>query len=129
MTLIELLCVVAIIGILASLLLPAVMRSYLRIKGMADEIEGPEVAFHLERETRKYCAANTNYHFDSKADFIQKCQFEPKCQNWVNASHTDFVPFTYLDSTNLTVLTVHIGPKLRTQYTFTKGSLSTWPNQ
>jgi len=126
---IELLCVVAIIGILASLLLPAVMRSYLRIKGAADEMDGPTVAFRLEEEARRYCSANTNFHFDSKEDFIAKCQLAPKCRNWVNASQTEFVPFTYLDPTNLMVLTIHIGPKYRTQFNFTKGNLSLWPDR
>lgn len=124
---IELLCVIAIIGILASLLLPAVMKAYLRIKGQADELEAPELAYLLREKTRHYCTANPQYHFDTKDDFSQKCIFPPKCQKWVDASRTEFVPFTYRDPTNRIVLTVHIGPRYRTQYTFSKGDLSTWP--
>ena len=126
-TMIELLCVIAIIGILASLLLPAVMTAYLRIKGQADEMEAPDIAYLLCEKTRAYCAANPRYQFVSKEDLSRKCNFVAKCQKWVDASRTEFVPFTYLDSTNLLVLTVHIGPKYRTEYTFTKGTLSVRP--
>ena len=126
-SLIELLCVIAIIGILASLLVPAVMRAYLRIKGQADEAEAPVIAGMIQEKALNYCAANAQYHFDSKSDFSRKCDLMPKCQKWVDASRTTFVPFTHLDSTNLVVMTVYIGPKYRTQYTFTKGSLSVRP--
>jgi Tfp pilus assembly protein PilE len=124
---IELLCVMAIIGILAALLLPAVMNAYLRIKGAAEEFEGPTIAGMLEHECRNYCAANATYHFDSKEDFVQKVRCAPKCQNWVEASRTVFVPFTNLDPTNLVVISVYIGPRYRTLYAFTKGDLSIRP--
>src|ERR1017187_1662898 len=57
-TMIELLCVIAIIAILASLLLPAIARVYNRIKGAADEMEAPQIAEMLLRETRAYCGAH-----------------------------------------------------------------------
>jgi prepilin-type N-terminal cleavage/methylation domain-containing protein len=126
-TLIELLCVIAIIAILASLLLPAVSRAYNRIKGAAEELEAPEVAYMLKQKTRDYCAAHPNYQFTCKADFADKCVLAPKCRNWVQAPSTDFVPFTYLDPTNRIVLSVHLGPKHATLYQFTKGDLSIRP--
>src|SRR3974377_2174978 len=127
-TMIELMCVIAIIAILASLLLPAVMRAYLRIKGQAGEIEGAVIEHLLLHETRNYCAANPQYRFDSKNDFASKCRLGPKPLGWINASLTDFVPFTYLDSSNLVVLQVHIGKNHRVLYAFTKGDLSTRPD-
>ena len=117
----------AIIVILASLLLPAVFRAYNRIKGAADEMEAPRIAHMLEKETHDYCAAHPRYQFDSKSDLADKCVLAPKCRNWVQASSTDFVPFTYLDDTNKIVLSVHLGPKQATLYQFTKGDLSTRP--
>jgi prepilin-type N-terminal cleavage/methylation domain-containing protein len=97
-TLIEVLCVMTIIAILAALLLPTVSRVYNRIKGFADEFEAEE--------------------------FADKCRLAPKPRNWVQASSTDFIPFTYLDPTNTIVLSVHLGPKHATLYAFTKGDLS-----
>ena len=45
------------------------------------------------------------------------------------APATEFVPFGYLDSTNKTVLTVHIGRRHATVYSFTVGVLSILPEQ
>ncbi len=126
-TLIELLCVIAIIGILASLLLPAVMKAYLRIKGQADELEGGAVAWQLRDQAVRYCTQHPQFHFDSKQDFSQKCQFLPKPQKWVDSGSTEFLPFTNLDPTNRVVLTVHIGPKGRTAYYFNVADLSRVP--
>jgi type II secretory pathway pseudopilin PulG len=117
----------AIIAILASLLLPALFRAYNRIKGAADEMEAPRIAYVLEKETRAYCAAHTQYQFDSKSDLADKCVLAPKCRNWVQASSTDFTPFTYLDDTNKIVLAVHLGPRQANLYQFTKGDLSSRP--
>lgn len=126
-TLIELLCVMAIIAILASLLLPTVLRVYIRIKGAADEIEAPGVALMLLTETRAYCAAHPKYAFTSKHDFADQCVLAPKCRAWIQAPRTEFAPFSYLDPTNKLVLSVHLGPKHATLYTFTKGDLSVHP--
>ena len=123
-TLIELLCVIGIIGILMSLLVPVVIKAYVRIKGEADEMEAPGVAAMLREKTLRYCLANPQFRFDDKTDFSRKCDFMPKCQRWVDSSHSEFLPFTYLDPTNRIVLTVHIGPRYRTAYYFSKGDFS-----
>jgi len=128
-TLIEVLCVMTIIAILAALLLPTVSRVYNRIKGFAEEFEAEEVAYMLLKEARNYCAANPQYQFDCKSDFADKWRLAPKPRNWVQASSTDFVPFNYLDPTNMTVLAVHLGPRHATLYAFTKGDLSIRPER
>jgi prepilin-type N-terminal cleavage/methylation domain-containing protein len=128
-TLIELVCVIAIIAILAAMLLPAVMRAYQKVRGMAQEMEAPEVAAMLEREVQGYCAGHPQYAFTDKADFLAKCGFAPKPGDWVRASSTQFVPFTFNDPTNETVLSVYIGPKQATLYAFTKGDLTIRPQR
>ncbi len=127
-TLIELLCVIAIIAILASMLLPAVTRAFSRIKGKAEEIEAPEIAYLLKKQTQDFCIANPRYQFESKSDFVRKCPLAPKCKDWVNRSRTEFVAFSYQDSTNMVVLTVRIGERNDRIYSFTKGMLSIRPD-
>ena len=110
-SLVELLCVIAIIGILASLLLPTVARAYNRVRAMAEEWEGPQIIRMLVHETRGYCTANPQFKFASKSDYADQCGLAPKCRDWLHASTTEFVPFTYLDPTNKVVLTFHFGRK------------------
>lgn len=124
---VELLCVLAIIAILASLLLPVILRAYTRVKGMAEEMEASQIADLLVSETRSYCAAHPQYNFASKSEFGDKCALAPKCWGWLQAPTTGFVPFNYLDPTNEIVLAVHIGPNHAVLYAFSKGELSTRP--
>jgi hypothetical protein len=116
-----------IIAILASLLLPAVMRAYGRARGFAQEFEAGDVLFLLTKETRDYCATHPRYRFLTKSDFVEKCYFAPKPNTWVLAPATDFVPFGFMDDTNKIVLTFHIGPKHATVYAFTVGELTIIP--
>ena len=128
-TLIELLCVIAIIAILASLLLPVIFRAYDKVRGMAEEVEAPEIASLLKDQTRKYCARNPKYQFASPRELADKCDLFPKCRAWVLASATEFAPFSYQDSTNKFVITVHIGRRHATEYSFTKGTLTLYPEE
>jgi prepilin-type N-terminal cleavage/methylation domain-containing protein len=123
-TLIELLCVIFIIGILAALLLPAVLRAYIRAREFSEDMEGPSIIQMIRNESRNYCIGHPTFQFSSKTDFAQKCVFAPKPSEWVQGSRTDFVPFSYLDPTNKIVLSLHYGKKQARYYSFTRGELS-----
>ncbi len=126
-SLIELLCVIAIIGILSSMLFPTIFRVYERIKGEAEELEAEGIAEMLLKETRAYCAAHPRYSFNTKWELADKCGLAPKPRAWIQATRTEFIPFNQGSPTNLIVLAVHIGRKHATQYQFTKEDLSVTP--
>jgi prepilin-type N-terminal cleavage/methylation domain-containing protein len=128
-TLIELLCVVAIIGILMSLLLPVILRAYNKVRGMSEEMEVPGIIASVAHKTRRYCTTHTQYLFLSKSELIDKVGFAPEGHDWVGASSTEFVPFGYLDETNKIVLTFHFGRKHATVEYLTKGQMSIRPQE
>ena len=123
-SMIELLCVMAIIGIMASLLLPAVSRAYHWAKGVTEELEASEVMYLLVKETRHYCTANPKYTFASKSELTDKCNLSLKCQTWVQTASTDFVAFNYLSPSNEVVLVFHVGRNQALTYSFSKADLS-----
>ncbi len=123
-TLIELFCVMVIIGILTSMLLPAVMRTYLRAREFEEEMDGPAVIEMIRNQSRNYCVGHPRFQFTSKQDFAQQIVFAPKAGEWVRGSRSEFVPFNFQDPTNKLVLSIHYGRKQANRYSFTRGELS-----
>jgi hypothetical protein len=117
----------AIIAILASLLLPTVLRAYVRAREFNEDMEGPGIIELIRSESRRYCVGHRSFRFTSKSDFVQKCAFAPKANQWVSATKTSFLPFSHLDPTNKVVLWFHYGRKQANYYEFSLGELTLPP--
>ncbi len=126
-TLLELLCVMAIIAILASMLLPTYLRAYSKVRGMTQEWSAEEILPLLSPQTRTYCVTHPQYAFGTATELADKCGLTPQPRQWVLASTTAFVPFGFQTDTNTVVLTFHIGPRHATVYSLTKGELTIQP--
>ena len=106
------------------MLLPAVMRAYLRAKEFDEDMEGPGIIEMIRHSSRSYCTGHPKFQFSSKTDFGEKCAFAPKPSQWVQSSKSEFVPFSYMDPTNKIVLSFHYGRKQASYHAFTRGELS-----
>jgi prepilin-type N-terminal cleavage/methylation domain-containing protein len=126
-TLIELLCVMVIISILVSLMMPSMMKAYRRAKAFGEEADSDEVFRMIRVSAVTYCTRTTNFQFATKAEFADKCNLGPKPRDWIGDSRTQFVPFGYKDITNKTVVTFHYGNQNRESFAYTKGDLSIRP--
>jgi prepilin-type N-terminal cleavage/methylation domain-containing protein len=124
-TLIELLCVLVIIGILMSLMLPAVARAFRLARNKVDEVEAPQIAFLLQERTQRYCFQQPRFWFTNKVDLAEKCNYPPKCREWVESARTEFVPFSYLTAETQIVLRVRIRA---VDYAFTQRALTKTPD-
>ena len=129
-SLVELLCVMAIIGILMSLMLPAIFGAYGKIRGQAAEFEAPTIAEYLVTGSRKYCAEHPHYNFPTKQDFVDHCVNNSKVRDWMRDKSTTFVPFNFLDTSNDAVViavAVKVGRNKHLDYFFTKADLAVTP--
>jgi prepilin-type N-terminal cleavage/methylation domain-containing protein len=110
-TLIELLCVMAIIGILASLMLPALSKGLRKARGLAGHLGDSggiqmrigEVATNYTR----YRAANPNHPKLSRRAFATELHLSPTAESWLNMRSVEYHPFAANDPQDQPAIIVH----------------------
>lgn len=95
------LCVMAIIAILASLLLPALGKALWKTRGLAGHLGGPGgVQMRIDEVITNY----TRYRLDhphhgklSRKAFIHELQLSTTAEAWLNLSSVEYRPFSSSD--------------------------------
>ena len=94
MTLIELLCVAAIIGILMSLIAPAAFKALKKARQLSGEIEAPAFQEEIQRRYTPYRLANPKHPTLDRDGFITACGLSSKAAAWLRSREVQFIPFS-----------------------------------
>ena len=106
-SLIEMLCVIAIISILASLLLSAVGRAYVRARQFAGEMDGPAYIDEIRTKVQRYMQAHPNFSQLSREQLIRECQLSSRTAAFLRSGDVHYEPFALTDPDDKIVL-VHV---------------------
>lgn len=97
-TLIELLCVIAIIGILASLMLAPMGKALRKARGVAGLGEAADstapILTEIQEKYSTYRMANPNHEKLDLNHFIRACGLGSKADVWLHLSSVTFEPFS-----------------------------------
>lgn len=106
-SLIELLCVIGIITILASMLLGAVGRAYLRAKRFAGEMDGPAYVDEMRIKLKRFTLEHPIFSPLTLDVVIRDCNLTPRCASFLRSKQVTYVPFSSRDPEEKVVL-VHV---------------------
>jgi prepilin-type N-terminal cleavage/methylation domain-containing protein len=108
-SLIELLCVMAIISILASMLLGAAGRAYQRAKRFAGEMDGPAYLDEVRTKVARYAQAHPTFPELSITTLARECQLSSRCVAFLRSREVIYVPFSSADPDEKVVIVQIVG--------------------
>ena len=105
-TLVELLVVIGIIGILASLLLGAVFKAHTYAKDKTWRIEAYNFCDYIQEHLRRYYQSQTNYPALTADQLHQQGVFDDRIMDFLSCSHVQFIPFSSSDQDDKIILRI-----------------------
>jgi prepilin-type N-terminal cleavage/methylation domain-containing protein len=105
-TLVELLVVIGIIGILASLLLGAVFKAHAYAKDKTWRIEAYNFSDYIKEHLLRHYQSQTNYPALTAAQLHQQGIFDDRIMDFLSCPHVQFIPFSSSDQDDKIILRI-----------------------
>ncbi len=113
-SLIELMCVITIILILVSMMMPAMWKALKKARGLNDHLSGglsmsfdDMVSNYLVRNYTSYRAAHPNHGKLNRNSFIRELHLSSAAEEWLKLSSVEYRPFAASDPPEQPIIIVY----------------------